>query len=33
MKKLLALLLCAAMLLPMAAMADDDGRIHITYSF
>lgn len=33
MKKLLALLLCAALLLPMAAMADDDGRIHITYSF
>ena len=29
MKKLLALLLCIAMLIPMAAMADD-GRIHIT---
>ena len=32
MKKLLALLLCVVMLVPMAAMADD-GRIHITYSF
>ena len=32
MKKLLALLLCVAMLLPAAAMAED-GRIHITYSF
>ena len=32
MKKLLALLLCVMMLVPMAAMADD-GRIHITYSF
>ena len=33
MKKLLALLLCIAMLVPMAAMAEGDGRIHITYSF
>ena len=33
MKKLLALLLCVAMLIPMAAIAEDDGRIHITYSF
>ena len=32
MKKLLALLLCVVMLVPMAAMADD-GKIHITYSF
>ena len=33
MKKLLALLLCVMMLVPMAAMAEGDGRIHITYSF
>ena len=33
MKKLLALLLCIAMLVPMAAMAEGDGRTHITYSF
>lgn len=33
MKKLLVLLLCTAMLLPMAVMAEGDGRTHITYSF
>ena len=33
MKKLIALLLCVAMLIPMAAMAEGDGRTHITYSF
>ena len=33
MKKLLALLLCVVMLVPMAAVAEGDGRIHITYSF
>ena len=33
MKKLLALLLCVMMLIPMDAMAEGDGRIHITYSF
>ena len=33
MKKLLALLLCIALLVPMMALAEGDGRIHITYSF
>ena len=33
MKKLLALLLCVVMMLPAIALAADDGRIHITYSF
>ena len=34
MKKLLALLLCACMLLTMgAALAESDGRVHITYSY
>ena len=33
MKKLIALLLCLVMLIPMAAMAEGDGRVHITYSF
>lgn len=34
MKKLLSLLLCACMLLTLGvAMAEDDGRVHITYSY
>ena len=33
MKKLLAIVLCLAMLLPVLAMAEGDGRVHITYSF
>lgn len=34
MKKLLALLLCACMLMTLgAAMAESDGRVHITYSY
>ena len=33
MKKLLALVLCLALLLPLISLAEGDGRLHITYSF
>ena len=33
MKKLLAVLLCLAMMVPALALAEGDGRVHITYSF
>ena len=33
MKKLLAIVLCLALMLPVLALAEGDGRVHITYSF
>ena len=33
MKKLLAIVLCLALMLPVIALAEGDGRVHITYSF
>ena len=33
MKKLLAIVLCLALTLPVLALAEGDGRVHITYSF
>ena len=33
MKKLLAIMLCLAMMAPVLAFAEGDGRVHITYSF
>ena len=33
MKKLLAIVLCLAMMLPVIGLAEGDGRVHITYSF
>ena len=33
MRKLLAIVLCLAMMLPVLALAEGDGREHITYSF
>ena len=33
MKKLLAIVLCLVLMLPVIALAEGDGRVHITYSF
>ena len=33
MKKVLAIVLCLALMLPALALAEGDGRVHITYSF
>ena len=33
MKKLLVIVLCLALTLPVLALAEGDGRVHITYSF
>ena len=33
MKKVLAIALCLALMLPALALAEGDGRVHITYSF
>ena len=33
MKKVLAIVLCLALMLPVLALAEGDGRVHITYSF
>ena len=32
-KKLLVIVLCLALTLPVLALAEGDGRVHITYSF
>ena len=33
MKKLLVIVLCLALTLPVLALAEGDGRVHITYSW